>query len=512
MRTRLAMKNIIISLLLEIVTALSGMILPRFFTVAYGSSVNGLVSSISQFITYMSLVEAGVSAAGIVELYRPLADHDFQSINGILSAVKQFYYKSGAIFLFLDIALIIGYPYIVNSEITDVNFIRVMIVILSLNGIIDYFFLGKYRVLLMADQRNYIISLAQILGTLIIMILSIVLIEVNANPLIVKATVPIVYIFRTSFVSIYAHHHYRYLDFSVAANNNAFKQKSSALVHQIVGMICNNTDVVLLTVMIPVNALVQVSVYTIYSYVSYAITSLFNSISTGIRASFGQVLAEGDNETLEKSYSLFEYGYYILLFSIYTCMAILMYPFISLYCEKFADSYNYISWKLVIIFSMCGLIQNLRIPGSTVQVAAGHFKQTQNAAILEATINFVISICLVKKWGIFGVLVGTCASYLYRTIYILIYHEKHFCPGTIKKTLSRIFRSCLGSGIVIILFANYVNHYISNWISWIVAAIIICLLSVLVVCTINALFEPDIFSRLLRRCLKTVKSSKEKRK
>ena len=134
----------------------------------YGSTVNGLVSSISQFITYMTLVEAGVSAAGIVELYKPLAENDDATINGILSAVKRFYYKSGILFILIDLCLIVLYPYIIHNEISDYSFIRMMIAVLSINGIVDYFILGKYRVLLTADQRNYIISFFQIIGTIII--------------------------------------------------------------------------------------------------------------------------------------------------------------------------------------------------------------------------------------------------------------------------------------------------------------------------------------------------------
>ena len=59
MRTRLAAKNTVASLFLQIVLAISGMLVPRYFTIQYGSSINGLVSSITQFIGYLGLVEAG---------------------------------------------------------------------------------------------------------------------------------------------------------------------------------------------------------------------------------------------------------------------------------------------------------------------------------------------------------------------------------------------------------------------------------------------------------------------
>ncbi len=56
MRTRQAFINALFSILLQLALAVSGLLVPRFFISAFGSAVNGLVSSISQFITYMSLV------------------------------------------------------------------------------------------------------------------------------------------------------------------------------------------------------------------------------------------------------------------------------------------------------------------------------------------------------------------------------------------------------------------------------------------------------------------------
>ena len=115
MRTKQAFKNALMSLLLQITLALSGIIIPRFFISLYGSPVNGLVSSIKQFITYMGLVEAGIGAAGTVALYRPIADKNVNRINGIVSAARSFYMRSGVLFTILLIAFVIFYPYAVNN-------------------------------------------------------------------------------------------------------------------------------------------------------------------------------------------------------------------------------------------------------------------------------------------------------------------------------------------------------------------------------------------------------------
>ena len=55
------------SLLLQVIVLLSGLILPRFILEAYGSSVNGMITSVNQFLTYLGLAEAGVGTASCVE-------------------------------------------------------------------------------------------------------------------------------------------------------------------------------------------------------------------------------------------------------------------------------------------------------------------------------------------------------------------------------------------------------------------------------------------------------------
>ncbi|MFQ9662275.1 MAG: hypothetical protein ACLR0M_11315 [[Clostridium] symbiosum] len=89
MRSKQALKNVVSNLFLQIVTAISGLLLPRFYLLVYGSAMNGMVSSVSQFMAYLMLVEAGISAASIVSLYAPLADDNQENINGVLSAVKK---------------------------------------------------------------------------------------------------------------------------------------------------------------------------------------------------------------------------------------------------------------------------------------------------------------------------------------------------------------------------------------------------------------------------------------
>ena len=116
MRSKSALKNILANLILQITAAISGLILPRFFIIAYGSTMNGMIVSVTQFISYMALVEAGVSAASIVGLYKPLADNNIVEVNRILSATKRFYYRSGIFYIILLVVLVAVYPLLVKNQ------------------------------------------------------------------------------------------------------------------------------------------------------------------------------------------------------------------------------------------------------------------------------------------------------------------------------------------------------------------------------------------------------------
>lgn len=499
MRTIQAFKNVITSLFLQVVVAISGILIPQFFIAVYGSEVNGLVASISQFITYMGLVEAGIGAAGMVALFKPLSNKDKNCVNEIMAAAKGFYYKSGYIFVGLVILLIIVYPKIIQGEISDNSFIRIMIFVLSINGIVDYFFLGKYRVLLNADQKAYVISLAQIAGTIVVTIVSLIMIEEGFSAVSVKSIAAIVYILRSIIVAIYVKKKYKWIQFNVTPNYNAFGQRWSALVHQIVSMIVNNTDIVLLTVLLPSKALIEVSVYSVYNMVLYSLTNMLTSISNALGSGFGDVIAKKEKLILRNSFSSYEYMFFIIIFEVYSCMLVLLYPFMELYSGHFDDAALYLRWELVWLFTLSGLLQSLRLPGLTVICAAGHYRETKYRAIIEACINIILSIALIFRWGITGVLVGTCISYLYRTTDVIIYSAKKLLQIRLRKTIKRIIVNFLCSTVIVLIGINTITYDINSWLDWVESAFAFGICSSATLVLVNGLLEPKEFKKILDR-------------
>lgn len=463
MRTRLAAKNTVASLFLQIVLAISGMLVPRYFTIQYGSSINGLVSSITQFIGYLGLVEAGVDAAGTVALYAPLAQNKTDDVSTIVSTARWFYRRSGILFVLLCAGLVAAYPSVVLQEIQNTVFVRMLIVILSVTGIVDYFYLGKYRILLQADQKGYVISVIKMIGTVAATVISIGLILINADVLLVEGAAAAIYLLRSLAVGQYAKSHYPSVSFRAHPLPSAFRQHWSALFHQLIGSAVNSSAVFFMTLFLQGNALVEISVYSVYSLVSRALIGLMNSVSNGISSGFGQVIAQKEEKTLQVSFSTYEFLVYMLVFASYFCMFILLYPFICLYSKNFADGAAYPRWELVMLFTLAGLLQCIRIPGYTMIVAAGHYRQTQSRAVLEAIINLGISAVLIRPFGISGVMIGLCTSHLYRTTDMILYSRKKFLHGSIKTTVKRLVRNGFLFVILSAVGIQWVPQQAGNW-------------------------------------------------
>ena len=165
--------------------------------------MNGMIVSVTQFISYLALVvSSGVSAASIVGLYKPLADNNIDEINRILSATKRFYYRSGIAYVLLLVFLVVLYPMLVQNQIQP-GITRFMIIILATSNLVDYLFLGKYKVLLMANQKGYVAMLVQTLGTVLNTIITVWLIMEGCNALLVKFVATVIYILRFILIWIY---------------------------------------------------------------------------------------------------------------------------------------------------------------------------------------------------------------------------------------------------------------------------------------------------------------------
>ena len=97
-RSGKAMRNTAFQLLLEVVTAVCGFILPRLILSNFGSTYNGITQSITHFLSCIAILKSGIGSVTRVALYKPLAQNDSVGISKVVNATEGFMRRIALIF------------------------------------------------------------------------------------------------------------------------------------------------------------------------------------------------------------------------------------------------------------------------------------------------------------------------------------------------------------------------------------------------------------------------------
>ena len=198
--------NTIASLAYQVIALVCGFILPRLIIGYYGSAVNGLVSSITQFLGIIALCELGMGAVVPASLYKPLANKDNDAISKVVVSSERFYKKIAILMLVYVTGLTIFYPLIIEEY--SFLYTASLIVIIASSTFAQYFFGITNSLLITADQKQYITYLIN--GSTIItnLLLSYLLIKLDCSIHIVKFVSSIIFILRPVLYTAYVKRHY----------------------------------------------------------------------------------------------------------------------------------------------------------------------------------------------------------------------------------------------------------------------------------------------------------------
>lgn len=493
MRTRKILLNLFSNVMLQVVTAVINFILPRLFMTTYGSATNGLVTSIKQFLGYLKIVEAGIGSASVAALYKPLAMNDKEQINGILSATHYFYRRSGMVFVVLVALLAMLYPLLVKEDVSPLTAFY-MVLILGISGVWEYFLIGKYYVLLTADQKSYIVFRIQTCLLVVSTMLSLTLLTLGFSIIIVVGSSSILLLLDILFLKVYVQKKYPYFNSKGTPNTSAINKRWDALIHQIASLVVFNTPFMFITIFL---GLAEVSVFTVYNMVFNAITLFISAFSGAMLAAFGDILVKEEREALQRHFHHFECIFFAVVAFGYTCTALLILPFITIYTAGVEDA-NYIRPWLATLFVIVGIANAIRIPANTLVNSAGHFKETKNRAIMEAAINLSVSFVLVQFLGVEGILIGGLCSYAYRTCDLIFYTSKKILKNSVRITVKKIVLNFVLASIAASPFLFFIELHIVSIKAWFLAAICIALWTILVVVLGNFMFQPTTMREILQ--------------
>ena len=443
----------------QTVTLILGIVIPKLLIVNYGSEINGLLSSVRQIFVYVALLEAGIGTASLQALYAPIAADDKDKTSAIMAATDHYYRRTGILYGVAVVLLAICYPIIVRSEI-EAPIVIAVIFFQGASGVINYFFQGKFAILLRVDGKSYITTNAATIVSVVTKFVQIGLMLAGCNVIAVQFAHFAINFLQMVFISYYVRKHYPWLDLKVTPDYAALKQSKNVIIHQISGLIFNNTDVLVLTFYC---GLTTVSIYSLYSLIITCVSNIIDTICSSVEFALGQAF-NSDRKYFLKLQEVYETYYLAVSFALFTVTLIMFPSFIRIYSKGITDA-NYADPYLPGLVVALNILMYSRRTSSQIINFAGHFQQTQWRSVLESAINLGISLLLVSRIGIYGVLIGTIAALLYRTNDIIIYANKTILGRSPLKTYRR-----WGTNILIAVICcmgwNYLLPNIDSYFHW----------------------------------------------
>ena len=466
MRAKRTAYNSLTELLQNIALIVTGLILPRLILYHFGSDYYGVMGSITQFLGYISLLTAGVGGVTIASLYKPLAEQDVVKISGIVRATEIFMRKVALIFVGILFAVATLFPLLLMDNF-DWLFVFSLTLILGIGTSIQFFFGLTYRLLLIADQRRYIFALVQTFTIILNTGIAAILIFTGHELRIVMLASAAVFAINPLFLFLYVRKRYN-IDHAIPPDNTAIKQRWDAFAHQIASFVNTNAPILIMTVF---TNIWEVAVFVVYFLILRKIIIFVKSLSgSGIGAAFGNMLANGEHETIRRGLRLYEFTSNMLATIIISCTAVLIVPFIAVYTSGI-DDVNYYRPLFAVLACIAVFFDITRIPYQSIVDAAGHFRQTRTAAFIEIGINITVSVLLVQWFGLVGVVMGMLCSLIFRTIFFAIYVSKHLVVRSMWFFMRRMLVSVFTIVIIVAIASMFPGMTALTYFAWILHAL-----------------------------------------
>ena len=483
----------------QIATLVCGLIIPRLIISFYGSATNGLISSITHFLAFFSMMEMGVSSVVRASLYKPLADNDYDSVSRVLISSRRFFRKIGILLCVYSAGLMLFFPVLIDHS-NGYIATAVLVGAMAFSMLANYLFGIVYQQLLNADQKSYVQIGASLITLILNTAFAVVLIYMGTTIEVVKVVAALVLLLRPLLLKLYVDRHYK-LNFKLKLSGEPIKQKWNGLAQHIAIYVLKHADVVILTMF---STLENVSIYNVYHLVTNGLQQIIEVMTTGMQALLGNMYVRKETDKLDKTFSSFELLMHMGVTILYTVAGIMILPFVKIYTKGVSDA-DYIVPVFAILIVAANASYCLRMPYYMMVQAAGHFKETQLSSILEASLNVLISILMVQRFGIIGVAIGTLVAMSYRTIYLAWYLKKHILGRPFRHFLKHLAVDGAGIGLSY-LISRFIPSPEVSWSSWIIISVIVALIVCAIVILINFLCFRSVFASAIKLLFKNGKS------
>lgn len=489
-------KNFVTGFLHELIVIVFGLLVPRITLSYFGSAYNGLLNSVTQFLAFSVVLRSGLGVVTNAALFKPIAEGDKDAVSGIMVATDRFMRKVGWLLAAIIVGFALLYPLLVLDEF-DYFFSLSLILIIGAASWVENMFSIKYKILLQADQKYYVVTVVTIVAYVLSNLFAIALMVLGFGIHIVRVGMLLGLMTTPFMLKIYVDRHYD-IDWRHEENKVAIKSRWDAFAQQIATVANNNVSTILMTFLFPLR---EISVYTVYHMVVKNINQLITTSFVGFRSTFGDMYARGEMEHLRKRFHDVEWLIFAGGAVLYSITGILLTPFVLVYTSGITDAeYNRV-WFGLLMTASC-YVYITRLPYQLIAEAVGKFKETRNSALFEIILNIIVSLICVPFMGLNGIVVGTLVGGAVRTANLIWVCNRRILGISLWPVIKNYIVYFGASAAVVIFVSEVIGIHCTSFGSWVLQAIPVAVAVSLAVVLVGLIFNRKQFVSIAKYLLK----------
>lgn len=481
-RTNIGIKITIISSLSTIIIALITFLRIPLIINYYGTEQNGIMQVAVQLSTYLILLESGMTAAYQFKIYSNIRNNDMQKLVNLYVGLKYNMKQVGFKMLIISLFFIVLYPALVNKvNITYLNSMFILIAML-LRYISPYFLTLPQRGLISAFEKQYLDDLIQLVVSIITFSFEYILIKLLKPPLFVVLLGGVIFIiFSTVVYNLVVEKLINFKKFPNTSVDMSPKEMTKDIfIHQLSGIVFYSTDNFILSIF---RTLSEVTIYSAFNTLINFPIQFINKIIGGLKSSLALKIQGDDGNT---------FFVFSELLSVSSFLASIVIPIFYIMSNKFIvlwiGSMFVVKEITVLLFSFIILNRMIMPAIIAARDSKGLYRESKIFTVYQAGVNIVLSILLVNRYGVLGILIGTVISmYMIAMPFnIRLIRDKVFYRSIgikhqfVKIAISFILMFCISK---LVCFPEY------GWLSFVKEAIILIIVNTIISIVIYYIFD-----------------------
>jgi len=407
-RIQKSIANAQVNVIFYVVSIVLAFFSRKYFLQNLGTEFLGLSGTLGDMLNLMNITELGIGTAVGVTLYKPIFGNDRETINDIVSVFGFLYTRVGAIIAAAGVILSCFFPLMFKDAGMPLYIPYLMFYAMLYASLLGYFINYK-QIILSASQQNYVIVIRYQITITIKVILQILTSFLPYNYIwwiLLEALTITVY---TLILNKTIYRYFPWLETSVARGKAKFKEykglwtkTKQVFVLKISHLVFNSSTNILTAAFANLS---MVALYGNYQVLMFKVTSFVDGLFTGMEASVGNLIAEGNKESIMKVFfELLSIRYFLAgLCSI--ALYFMASPFISVWLGN-----EYILPQLIIILlSVHIFVQQARLTVDNFKNGYGIYQDVW-APITEVVLYLGIAVVLGHRFGLAGILIGLVTS------------------------------------------------------------------------------------------------------